>query len=261
MPVKLGFGRNPARLYLPARVGTGCFRRARTGYQLTVPNRRLEQGAAMYMDDDEVERAVAADLEECWQGEGWYRVCFTDGMGSYPATWYETEADLADDLRDRPGGREDMAGRGMVSGDGRLRREVGAGLLRYARLPCPGLARCLRRGILQRRRMRPARRAGPGPHPSHSRPLIRPVFRTGRPTWKSYCVSHTRLPTGRMGSLRPSGHGKRRAAAPIHTYPHRRTSMRLRICASGYIQADGAGRRNRNGDAGGGIGLPPEPKG
>ena len=53
----------------------------------------------MYTDDDEIGRAVAADLEECWQGEGWYRICFTDGMGSYPATWYGTEADLADDLR------------------------------------------------------------------------------------------------------------------------------------------------------------------
>ena len=53
----------------------------------------------MYMDDDEIGRAVAADLEECWQGEGWYRICFTDGMGSYPATWYETEGELADDLR------------------------------------------------------------------------------------------------------------------------------------------------------------------
>ena len=31
------------------------------------------------MDDDEIGRAVAADLEECWQGEGWYRICFTDG--------------------------------------------------------------------------------------------------------------------------------------------------------------------------------------
>ena len=49
----------------------------------------------MYTDDDEIGRAVAADLEECWQGEGWYRICFTDGMGSYPATWYGTEADLA----------------------------------------------------------------------------------------------------------------------------------------------------------------------
>lgn len=39
----------------------------------------------MYTDDDEIGRAVAADLEECWQGEGWYRICFTDGMGSYPA--------------------------------------------------------------------------------------------------------------------------------------------------------------------------------
>jgi len=37
----------------------------------------------MYTDDDEIGRAVAADLEECWQGEGWYRICFTDGMGSY----------------------------------------------------------------------------------------------------------------------------------------------------------------------------------
>lgn len=53
----------------------------------------------MHMDDDEIGRAVAADLEECWQGAGWYRVCFTDGRGSYPATWYGTEADLADDLR------------------------------------------------------------------------------------------------------------------------------------------------------------------
>lgn len=53
----------------------------------------------MYTDDDEIGRAVAADLEECWQGDGWYRICFTDGMGSYPATWYGTEADLADDLR------------------------------------------------------------------------------------------------------------------------------------------------------------------
>lgn len=53
-----------------------------------------------YMDEDEIERAVAGDLEECWQGAGWYRICFSDGARSYPATWYETEAELADDLRD-----------------------------------------------------------------------------------------------------------------------------------------------------------------
>lgn len=107
----------------------------------------------MYTDDDEIGRAVAADLEECWQGEGWYRICFTDGMGSYPATWYGTEADLADDLRGAYGDAGEIhlpyaeisvidqavekvwQGRGMVSGDGRRRREMGAGLLRYTRMP------------------------------------------------------------------------------------------------------------------------------
>lgn len=52
-----------------------------------------------YMDENEIERAVAGDLEGCWRGAGWYRVCFSDGAGSYPAAWYETEAELADDLR------------------------------------------------------------------------------------------------------------------------------------------------------------------
>lgn len=52
-----------------------------------------------YMDEDEIERAVSGDLKECWQGAGWYRVCFSDGARSYPATWYETEEELADDLR------------------------------------------------------------------------------------------------------------------------------------------------------------------
>lgn len=52
-----------------------------------------------YMDEYEIERAVAGDLEGCWRGAGWYRVCFSDGAGSYPAAWYETEAELADDLR------------------------------------------------------------------------------------------------------------------------------------------------------------------
>lgn len=40
-----------------------------------------------YMDEDEIERAVSGDLKECWQGAGWYRVCFSDGARSYPATW------------------------------------------------------------------------------------------------------------------------------------------------------------------------------
>ena len=99
MPAKLRSGRKATCPYLPVRIGIRCFRCARTGYQLVIPNERLGQGAAIYTDDDEIGRAVAADLEECWQGEGWYRICFTDGMGSYPATWYGTEADLADDLR------------------------------------------------------------------------------------------------------------------------------------------------------------------
>lgn len=50
-----------------------------------------------YMDEDEIERAVSGDLKECWQGAGWYRVCFSDGARSYPATWYETEEELAAD--------------------------------------------------------------------------------------------------------------------------------------------------------------------
>lgn len=40
----------------------------------------------MYTDDDEIGRAVAADLEECWQGEGWYRVTGGDGGGIGPSS-------------------------------------------------------------------------------------------------------------------------------------------------------------------------------
>lgn len=135
----------------------------------------------MYTDDDEIGRAVAADLEECWQGEGWYRICFTNGMGSYPATWYGAEADLAGGLRGAYGDAGEIhlpyaeisvidqavekvwQGEGWYRGDGRRRREMGAGLLRYTRMPGRRTARRLRRGILQRRHMRPTCRAGPGP--------------------------------------------------------------------------------------------------
>lgn len=53
----------------------------------------------MYTDDDEIGRAVAADLEECWQGEGWYRVTGGDGEKWEP-DFYVTRECLVAALRD-----------------------------------------------------------------------------------------------------------------------------------------------------------------
>lgn len=53
----------------------------------------------MYTDDDEIGRAVAADLEECWQGEGWYRVTGGDGEKWEP-DFYVTSECLVAALRD-----------------------------------------------------------------------------------------------------------------------------------------------------------------
>lgn len=135
----------------------------------------------MYTDDDEIGAPSLPIWRNAGRARAGDRICFTDGMGSYPATWYGTEADLADDLRGAYGdageihlpyaeisvidqrSRRSGQGRGMVSGDGRRRREMGAGLLRYTRMPSRRTARRLRRGILQRRHMRPTCRAGPGP--------------------------------------------------------------------------------------------------
>lgn len=52
-----------------------------------------------YMDENEIERAVAGDLRECWQGEGWYRV--TDGYGEeWEPDFYVARECLVADMRD-----------------------------------------------------------------------------------------------------------------------------------------------------------------
>lgn len=59
-----------------------------------------------YYDSDEIEDMVREDVEDAWEGEGWYQVSYSDGGHSYDECWYGTSDELADDLR---GAYEDAA--------------------------------------------------------------------------------------------------------------------------------------------------------
>lgn len=52
-----------------------------------------------YYDSDEIEDMVREDVEDAWEGEGWYQVSYSDGGQSYDERWYGTSDELADDLR------------------------------------------------------------------------------------------------------------------------------------------------------------------
>ena len=52
-----------------------------------------------YYESDEIEDMVREDVDDAWEGEGWYQVRFSDGGQSYDETWYGTSDELADDLR------------------------------------------------------------------------------------------------------------------------------------------------------------------
>lgn len=52
-----------------------------------------------YYDSNEIEGMVREDVEDAWEGEGWYRVSYSDGGQSYDERRYGTSDELADDLR------------------------------------------------------------------------------------------------------------------------------------------------------------------
>lgn len=52
-----------------------------------------------YYDSDEIEDMVREDVEDAWEGEGWYQVSYSDGGQSYDERRYGTSDELADDLR------------------------------------------------------------------------------------------------------------------------------------------------------------------
>ena len=52
-----------------------------------------------YYESDEIEDMVREDVDDSWEGEGWYQIRFSDGGQSYDETWYGTSNELADDLR------------------------------------------------------------------------------------------------------------------------------------------------------------------
>ena len=52
-----------------------------------------------HYDSDEIEDMVREDVEDAWEGEGWYQVSYSDGGQSYDERWYGTSDELADDLR------------------------------------------------------------------------------------------------------------------------------------------------------------------
>lgn len=52
-----------------------------------------------YYESDEIEDMVREDVDDAWEGEGWYQIRFSDGGQSYDETWYGTSDELADDLR------------------------------------------------------------------------------------------------------------------------------------------------------------------
>lgn len=52
-----------------------------------------------YYDSDEIEDMVRENVEDAWEGEGWYQVSYSDGGRSYDERWYGTSDELADDLR------------------------------------------------------------------------------------------------------------------------------------------------------------------
>ncbi|MFR4570076.1 MAG: hypothetical protein ACLT5H_08205 [Collinsella stercoris] len=190
-----------------------------------------------YMDEDEIERAVSGDLKECWQGAGWYRVCFSDGARSYPATWYETEEELADDLRGAYEGASelhlpyaeisviDQAVEKVWQGDGWYQATDGYGEKWepdfYVTREC--LVEVLRgayeQASIDGTTCVPRIESTPNPASAATAPSDPPRDSNWARTEpeESLRVSHNRLPTGRMGSLRSSGHGKRRAPVPANT--------------------------------------------
>lgn len=52
-----------------------------------------------HYDSDEIEDMVREDVEDAWEGEGWYQVSYSDGGQSCDERWYGTSDELADDLR------------------------------------------------------------------------------------------------------------------------------------------------------------------
>lgn len=52
-----------------------------------------------HYESDEIEGMVREDVDDAWEGEGWYQVSFSDGGQPYDETWYGTSDELADDLR------------------------------------------------------------------------------------------------------------------------------------------------------------------
>lgn len=52
-----------------------------------------------YYESDEIEDMVREDVDDAWEGEGWYQVRFSDGGQPYDETWYGTGIELANDLR------------------------------------------------------------------------------------------------------------------------------------------------------------------
>lgn len=52
-----------------------------------------------YYENDEIESMVKEDVEDAWEGEGWYQVSFSDGGQSYEERWYGSGEELAEDLR------------------------------------------------------------------------------------------------------------------------------------------------------------------
>lgn len=52
-----------------------------------------------HYESDEIEDMVREDVDDAWDGEGWYQVRFSDGGQPYDETWYGTSDDLANDLR------------------------------------------------------------------------------------------------------------------------------------------------------------------
>lgn len=48
---------------------------------------------------DEVREMVTEDVRDAWEGEGTYRIAWSDGGQSYDARRYGSADELADDLR------------------------------------------------------------------------------------------------------------------------------------------------------------------
>lgn len=164
----------------------------------------------MYTDDDEIGRAVAADLEECWQGEGWYRVTGDDGEKWEP-DFYVTRECLVAALRDA------------------YDEASFSGAICVPRVEPAPAAACAER--------------------TPSEPPRDSNWARTEPE-ESLRVSHNRLPTGRMGSLRSSGHGKRRAPVPAQyiaaqTHIYALTHLSIWVHTWRRRRGDRPPRRNR----------------